>query len=326
MLVVHDRRCALHRAPPGFPELPERVAGLVAALGRDERFRLAPAAPELADPEIVAAVERVHDCGYVARFRRSVARHDGLLDTADNPISSGSFEAALGATAAALTALDAVFAKTPSADRRAFAAIRPPGHHAERDRAMGFCFFNHVAIAAERALERHGLQRIAIVDVDVHHGNGTQHLFEERADVFYASLHQSPFYPGTGAAEETGVGAGAGTTLNVPLSAGAGDAIWSRALATRVVPALERFRPDLLLISAGFDAWRNDPLGGMKVTEEGFAEWGRLLFDAAERLCGGRVVALLEGGYDIEALPRLVSSFLLGSAQLAPGHAPSGER
>ena len=276
-----------------------------------------PSPGSVSNDATLAAVERIHDPEYVARFRRAVARRDGLLDTADNPISPASFDAVAGATSAALAALDAVFAVEPGTERRAFAAIRPPGHHAERAHAMGFCFFNHVAVAAQRALDAHGAERVAIVDVDVHHGNGTQHLFEERGDVLYASLHQYPFYPGTGAAEETGFGAGAGATLNLPLAAGSGDEEWNRAVAERVVPVLDRFRPDLLLISAGFDAWHRDPLGGMRVTEEGFAEWGRLLFGAADRLCDGRVVALLEGGYDVAALGRLVVSFLSGSAVAA---------
>jgi acetoin utilization deacetylase AcuC-like enzyme len=311
VLVVHDERCLGHRVPPGFPERPERVERLLAGLGRDPRFRLVSARGARSDEALVSAIGRVHERGYVERFRRAVERGDGLLDTADNPISPGSFAAALGAVGATLAALEAAL----GAERRAFAAVRPPGHHAERDRAMGFCFFGNAAVAAERALAAHGLARVAIVDVDVHHGNGTQHLFEERGDVFYASLHQYPFYPGTGAAHERGRGAGAGATLDLPLAAGAGDEEWCRALREAVVPALERFRPELLVVSLGFDAWRSDPLAAMRVSEAGFAEWGRLLFDAADRLCAGRALAVLEGGYDVEALPRLAASFLLGGAE-----------
>jgi len=323
MLFVHDDRTGLHRVPLGFPEVPERVERILAGLRSDARFRLVGSDPRLDEEAVLEAVGRIHDPAYVERFRRAVARRDGLVDTADNPVSAGSFEATVGATAGALTALDLVLGgegggEGGNGNRRVFAAIRPPGHHAERASAMGFCFFDHVAVAAQRALDRFGLARVAIVDVDVHHGNGTQHLFEERADVFYASLHQYPFYPGTGAERERGVGAGEGATLNVPLRAGCGDEEWSRGLAEKVVPALEAFRPELLLISAGFDAWRRDPLGGQRVSEEGFAEMGRLLFDAGERLCGGRTAILLEGGYDLEALPRLATSFLTGSAQRAP--------
>jgi acetoin utilization deacetylase AcuC-like enzyme len=199
-------------------------------------------------------------------------------------------------------------------DRTAFAAVRPPGHHAERATAMGFCFLNNIAVAAEHLRRRHGAARVAIFDFDVHHGNGTQHLFEERPDVFYASTHQYPFYPGTGAAGETGIGAGEGTTLNVPLQAGADDGVYNAAIESMILPALEQFAPDILLLSAGFDAWRNDPLGGMRVTEEGFRRWGDRLRALAAELCGGRVLAVLEGGYDLAALPHLAEAHVEGLA------------
>jgi acetoin utilization deacetylase AcuC-like enzyme len=163
---------------------------------------------------------------------------------------------------------------------------------------------------AREAQVRHGLGRIAIFDFDVHHGNGTQHLFESDPSVLYVSVHQFPFYPGTGGAEERGIGEGRGTTLNVPLPAGSGDDTYRAALLERVVPALEAFRPDLLLVSAGFDAWRGDPLGGMRVSQEGFAEWGRELAAFARRACGGRMLSVLEGGYDLSALPGLVRAYL----------------
>lgn len=179
---------------------------------------------------------------------------------------------------------------------------------------MGFCFFNHAAVAAQRAIDGHGCERVAIVDIDVHHGNGTQHLFEERADVLYASVHQYPFYPGTGAASERGRGAGEGLTVNAPLPAGVGDREWLAALDEAILPAVDRFAPELVIVSAGFDAWRRDPLGGMQVTEAGFAAMGRRLFDLAERRSAGRILLLLEGGYDVEALPRLVMALLDGEA------------
>jgi acetoin utilization deacetylase AcuC-like enzyme len=303
---VHtDPRCLEHEVPPGFPERPERLRGILDALATDPRFELVER-PAVDDAQTLAAVRALHEPRYVERFERAVARGDGLIDTADNPIAAGSWRAALGAAAATLDALDAALDGTP-----AFAAVRPPGHHAERGQAMGFCFFGNAALAAERALRRHGFARVAIVDVDVHHGNGTQHLFEERADVFYASLHQYPFYPGTGGAEERGRGAGEGCTLNVPLPAGAGDAEWRSALVERVLPALARYAPEALIVSAGFDAWRADPLGGMRVTEDGFAELGRLLRAAAAERCGGRMLTVLEGGYDLAALPRLARDFLV---------------
>ena len=304
MRAFTDSRCLDHPAPAGFPERPERVAGVVAAL---ENLAGCEVVRGAGAPGLEAAIVAVHDARYVERFARAVERGDGVIDTADNPIGRASFAAASAAVEASLAALDDALA---GGSRRAFAAVRPPGHHAERDRAMGFCLFNNAAIAAQRALDRHGLERVAILDFDVHHGNGTQHLFEERGDVFYASVHQWPFYPGTGAAGERGRGAGEGATLNVPLPAGSGDAEYEQAFTERLLPALDAFAPELLIVSAGFDAWQQDPLGGMRVTEAGFARWGERLRDLAERRCGGRALSLLEGGYDLGALPSLVCSYL----------------
>jgi len=182
---------------------------------------------------------------------------------------------------------------------------------------MGFCFFNNVAVAAEH-LRRLGASRVAIFDYDVHHGNGTQHLFESRADVFYASTHQYPFYPGTGAASEVGTGAGVGFTLNVPLPAGTGDPGYAAAIEGKILPGLLKFAPDVLVVSAGFDAWQADPLGGMAVTEAGFERWGEELRALADEVCGGRLLAVLEGGYDLASLPRLVEAGLTGLAGGGP--------
>ncbi len=303
MRLFTSRTCLEHPAPAGYPERPDRLAKIL-----DHWVVVGPrhAVVEAAShPDLERAIAAVHDVGYVGRFARAVARGDGLLDSADNPIGARTLAAARAAVGATLTALDAVLADGEAA----FAAVRPPGHHAERDRAMGFCFFNNVAIAAERARER-GVERVAILDFDVHHGNGTQHLFEERGDVFYASLHQFPFYPGTGAASERGRGEGLGTTLNVPLPAGSGDAEYRQAFDAEVFPALGRFSPGLLLVSAGFDAWQGDPLGGMRVSREGFAEWGRSLARFAREVTGGRLLSVLEGGYDLMSLPDLVLGYL----------------
>jgi acetoin utilization deacetylase AcuC-like enzyme len=314
--------CLEHRTPPGYPEKPERLAGVVAGLrqggwtfaageegtedkkdGRDEK-------DEGTKEAVREAVLDVHDAAYVARFERAVSRGDSLLDSADNPLSPGTWRAAWAAAATAVAAADWVAA---GGDRTALAAVRPPGHHAERATAMGFCFFNNVAVAAAH-LRRQGASRVAIFDFDVHHGNGTQHLFVARADVLYASTHQYPFYPGTGAASETGIGAGEGFTVNVPLAAGTGDDGYAEAIQGRILPALRRFAPDVLLLSAGFDAWRADPLGGMRVTRDGFRAWGDWLRDLAAEVCGGRVLALLEGGYDLGNLPSLVDDHLAGLA------------
>lgn len=175
---------------------------------------------------------------------------------------------------------------------------------------MGFCYFNNVAVAAEYLVTNHGLKRVAILDFDVHHGNGTQHLFEARADIHYSSLHQWPFYPGTGAASETGTGAGEGATLNLPLPAGSGDSDYFPLLEERLLPALEVFGPDALLVSAGFDAWRGDPLGGMRLSAEAFSCFGDLLRGFAARNCGDRMLSVFEGGYDLKALPELVAGYL----------------
>ena len=306
--IFTDPACLDHRTPPGYPEKPERLVGVLDRL-REGGW---PVAEEGADPGTAReAVQALHDEGYVARFERAVARGDSLIDSADNPLSSGTWRAAWAAVSATLAAADWV---AGGEGRTALAAVRPPGHHAERAVAMGFCFFNNVAVAAEHLRRRHGASRVAIFDFDVHHGNGTQHLFEARADVFYASTHQYPFYPGTGAADERGIGAGEGFTLNVPLPAGTGDERYAEAIQGTVLPALRRFAPDALLLSAGFDAWQSDPLGGMRVTEEGFRSWGNWLRELAAEVCGGRVLAVLEGGYDLRSLPRLVEANLEGLA------------
>ncbi len=305
--------CREHRTPPGYPEKPERLAGVVAGL-REGGWTFAEGeegGDGLGDPSPVReAVLAVHDAVYVSRFERAVGRGDSLLDSADNPLSPGTWRAAWAAASAAVAAADWVAA---GGDRTALAVVRPPGHHAERSTAMGFCFFNNVAVAAEH-LRRLGASRVAIFDFDVHHGNGTQHLFEARSDVLYASTHQYPFYPGTGAASETGVGAGEGFTVNVPLPAGTGDEGFAEAIESRILPALRRFAPDVLLLSAGFDAWQADPLGGMRVTRDGFRVWGDRCAKLAAEICGGRVLALLEGGYDLRNLPGLVEGHLEGLA------------
>lgn len=306
--IFTDPRCLEHRSPLGYPERPDRLSGILDHL-RAADWPL----EEVGGGDRAKAREAVlalHEERYVERFERAVQRGDSLLDSADNPLSPGTWDASWAAVEATLAAADWVVSGGEA--RAAFAAVRPPGHHAERPMAMGFCFFNNVAVAAEHLRRHHGAARVAIFDFDVHHGNGTQHLFEDRADVFYASTHQSPFYPGTGAADERGTGAGEGATLNVPLPAGTDDAGYAEAIEGVVLPALRRFAPDVLLLSAGFDAWQNDPLGGMRVTEEGFRSWGDRLRDLATEVCGGRVLAVLEGGYDLQSLPRLVEAHLKG--------------
>lgn len=301
--IFTDARCLLHAVPYGFPERPERLRRILQRLeeGSWEIHR------GEGHPAVEEAVLAVHTERYVERFRRSVERGDGLLDSADNPLSAGTWEAAWAAVETSLAAADWF---TESPDRKGFVAVRPPGHHAERSTALGFCYLNNVAVAAEHLVRRHGIRRVAIFDFDVHHGNGTQHLFEERRDVFYASTHQYPFYPGTGAAAERGRGDGEGFTLNVPLPAGTDDAGLERAIQRAILPGLRSFNPEALLVSAGFDAWMGDPLGGMQVSAAGFARVGELLAELAAELCEGRMLLFLEGGYDLEALPDLVTAHL----------------
>jgi acetoin utilization deacetylase AcuC-like enzyme len=225
----------------------------------------------------------------------------------DTSISPDSYRAALRAVGGALWAIDQV---VEGHTVNAFVALRPPGHHAERERAMGFCLFNNIAIAARYAQKRYGLKRVLIVDWDVHHGNGTQHTFEDDPSVLFFSTHQFPFYPGTGRTSERGTGAGVGYTLNVPLAVGCGDGEYREVFEKILYPAAQAFKPELVLVSAGFDAHRDDPLAGMNVTEDGYAQMTSIVRDIAERYSEGRLVSLLEGGYNLEALARSVERHL----------------
>ena len=305
--VFTHRDCLLHEAPAGFPESAERLRRVLERL-RADGFEITECGDHAGFDE---AVRATHLPGYVERFRRAVERGDGLLDSADNPLSPGTWAASKGAVSAVLAAADWTVAEP---GRRALAAVRPPGHHAERATAMGFCYFNNIAAAAEHLRRRHGLKRLAIFDFDVHHGNGTQHIFEDCGDVLFVSTHQFPFYPGTGAEGERGWGDGDGATVNVPLPAGTGDEGYDRAIERQVEPAIRAFRPEMLLVSAGFDAWRHDPLGGMRVGSGAIAGWGRRLAALADELCAGRLLECLEGGYDLDALPGLVSAHLRAMA------------
>ena len=288
--------CMAHDNGPGHPERPERVKAIrdhLDACGLLSRLLVVEPSPCPAD-----RLARVHHPAYVEAIRRACARAPLRLDP-DTAVSPGSWDAALLAAGGALAAGDAVLSGRASS---AFAAVRPPGHHAEADRAMGFCLFNNIAVAARYLQDEHGLGRIFIVDWDVHHGNGTQHLFEDDDSVFYFSVHQFPFYPGTGAAAEQGRGRGRGFTLNVPLPAGSGDDRYLEVFRRDLLPALERFRPEMILISCGFDAHRADPLAGMEITAAGYGGLTEIVKGAADQLCGGRIVSLLEGGYDLRAL------------------------
>ncbi len=247
------------------------------------------------------AIARIHEPSLITNLE-ATSGCGGWIDS-DTIVGPDSFDVARLAAGAALAAVDTVMEGT---SLRAFVVARPPGHHATPSRSMGFCLLNSVAIAAAHALHL-GLRRVAILDWDVHHGNGTQDAFYERNDVLFVSLHRAPFYPGTGASSEIGVGAGRDFTLNIPMLAGTGDTTYLHQLRSLVVPAIDAFAPELLLVSAGYDAHVDDPLGGMSVTESGFQAFTRVAIDLANRLCGGRLVLILEGGYDPPALARCVA-------------------
>ena len=242
-------------------------------------------------------ITRIHDADYLTSIKETAGRAVAL--DPDTFTSPGTFEAACAAAGAAVTAVEHVL--DGGAGTRALAMVRPPGHHAERIRAMGFCLFNNIAIAAAHARAR-GLRRVAIVDYDVHHGNGTQWSFYSDPSVLFVSSHQFPYYPGTGAAGDIGSGAGAGFTINLPLSAGATDADYDLAYTRVALPVLAQFRPELILISAGFDAHMNDPLAGMRLTSPFFAHLTSAIVKVANEHCAGKVVAVTEGGYDLVAL------------------------
>jgi acetoin utilization deacetylase AcuC-like enzyme len=247
-----------------------------------------------------------HTPEYISTVEAACTSGVKALDP-DTYISPDSYRAALLAVGGALLAIDQV---VEGKAVNAFVALRPPGHHAERERAMGFCLFNNIAIAARYAQRRYGLKRVLIVDWDVHHGNGTQHTFEDDPSVLFFSTHQFPFYPGTGLSSERGTGAGLGYTLNVPLAVGCGDGEYREVFEKILYPAAQAFEPQLVLVSAGFDAHRDDPLAGMNVTEDGYAQMTAIVREIAERHSEGRLVSLLEGGYNLEALARSVERHL----------------
>jgi len=293
LTLIHTERFADHETPPGHPERPERaeVLDAVAARWRDRGVEVV--APREASHEQLA---RVHSDEYLTAIRetRGQARQ---LDP-DTYTSPESHEVALLAAGAVVDAVERVLS---APHHMAFALVRPPGHHAERARAMGFCLYNNIAVGAAHARAQ-GIKRVAIVDYDVHHGNGTQHMFESDPDVLYVSTHQYPYYPGTGAADEIGRGAGQGFTVNLPLEAGAVAEDYHRVFSEIVCPVLRQFEPDLLMVSAGFAAHEHDPLGGMRLDAEGVAAMTMELRKVAEEHCRGRLVAVTEGGYDLTAL------------------------
>ncbi len=301
--LIADAHCQQHDTGHGHPECPQRFVAVMDELKRagllEKLLRLAPRAVTGADLELA------HDADYLRRAEHDILSGASQLSTGDTSICEASWDAARLATGCALAAVDAVMEGKAA---NAFCAVRPPGHHATADRGMGFCVLNNVAIAARHAQRRHGIGRVLIVDWDVHHGNGTQDIFYEDGSVFFFSTHQSPWYPGTGRASETGSGAGKGTTLNCPLPAGSGRAEIFQAFEQKLVPAMEQFRPEFVLISAGFDSRAGDPLGDFQLTDRDFVDLTKIVRSIADKYAKGRVVSLLEGGYNLNGLASAVAA------------------
>lgn len=314
--VVIDRRYMDHDMGAWHPESPARIEALLKMLEEAPAFPYQPLAPRPATEEDLALI---HERSYID-FVRSTAGKTVPLDP-DTTAGPKSWPTALLAAGGFLEALDRVVDGTVS---NAAALVRPPGHHAEASQARGFCLFNNIAIGAEHLIRRHGLRRVLIVDWDLHHGNGTEHAFYERGDVMYFSTHQVPLYPGTGAVHRFGYGEGLGANLNVPLLAGKGDADYLYIFESVLAPVAAQFKPEFILVSAGFDIAAGDPLGRMEVTPSGFARLTETLLAMAERPAGGRLALILEGGYDLQALTDGVGEVLKAMAgqPVAPGEGP----
>ncbi len=287
---------------PGHPERPERLRAIERGLQHERFAALTRLSAPRADPE---ALQRVHPQSYLAALEEAAPREGYAALDSDTLMCPKTIEAVWRAAGGGVAAIDEVM--SGRADN-AFVATRPPGHHAGARNPMGFCFVNNIAVAARHAQAVHGAERIAIVDFDVHHGNGTQEIFWSDKSVLFCSTHQAPFYPGTGGRGETGAH---DTIVNAPLLAGSTGDAFEEALADRILPRLRDFGPDLILISAGFDAHERDPLGGLRLREADFSEATKRVMDIADRRCGGRIVSMLEGGYDVDALSLCVSAHVL---------------
>jgi len=304
---VYDPRFLLHETGGDHPECPDRLRVIVQFL--EQSGLMAQLVPIKAEKAKQRWIEAVHHIRYMMRFEESCAFGMPSLDHDENGICFETYDVAMLAVGGVLKAVDAVMAGEVD---NAFCAIRPPGHHAESDRAMGFCFLNNVAIAARYLREQWQVERIAIIDFDVHHGNGTQHIFEREKEVFYYSIHEHPSfaYPGTGRDFDVGFDEGEGFTKNSPILPGRGDTEYMRRLTDDLLPAMEAFEPQFLLLSAGFDAHVDDMMSGTTLSTAGYDFISKLLMDLAARFAGGRVVSVLEGGYQLDILPLLVANHI----------------
>jgi acetoin utilization deacetylase AcuC-like enzyme len=302
--IVKDRRYLRHGSEFSHPETPQRLVSIYEMLDNpDMAWKYTGIDARYATRE---ELERVHRPGFIDFIARTAGETMTMLD-ADTVATADTYDTARLAAGGVMNAIDSVvYGETDNA----FALVRPPGHHAQASEAAGFCIFNNIAIGARHAMARHGMERILIVDWDLHHGNGTQDIFYEDRQVLYCSTHQSPAYPGTGGLHETGKGLGLGYTINIPLHPGADDAFYVRVFREIICPVARMFRPDAILVSAGFDIYVGDPLGEMKVTPEGFACMTRVLLNLADECCKGRLVLVLEGGYNVQGLAKSVRAVL----------------
>lgn len=302
--VYHDSFLK-HDTGAGHPERPGRLQSITnhlkeIKLWQQLQHMLIDEAPE-------EWLLQVHSLEHIRFLKHACSQGMMTLDGGDTHASKESYDVALLAVGGVLAATDAVM---NGLLQNAFCAVRPPGHHAERDKVMGFCLLNNIAVAARYAQLKFRAERVAIIDWDVHHGNGTQHIFYNDKSVLYMSTHQYPFYPNTGSRGERGAGDGKGYTLNIPMFAGAGEEEFIEAFTEEIIPSLENFHPDLILISAGFDAHRDDPLANLELTEESFGKLTSMVAETAAKVCNGRIVSILEGGYSLTALPRSVEAHL----------------
>jgi acetoin utilization deacetylase AcuC-like enzyme len=313
--LLYDERYLLHQTGPYHPEVPDRLKAILWGLKQGASFpRLTPIEARPAEEK---RIEAVHEYGYIRRFEEACLMGKSELDHPDNQICEETFQTALLAAGGILEAARLVMEGKLD---NAFCAVRPPGHHAEVNRALGFCFFNNIAIAARFIQQEWGLQRVGIIDFDVHHGNGTQHIFERDSSVFYYSIHEHPTfsYPGTGREFERGLEAGYGYTLNSPVLPGYGDPEYRDSIERDLLPAFDRFQPEFILISAGFDAHQDDDMSSINLTTAGYSWMMQQIMELAARHAAGRILSILEGGYNLDRLPELARNhvqILLGNQE-----------